>query len=65
MNDYGKIMSAAKAVSRVKDGDRIMVGGFGPAGTPYHLVDALVNSGKNLTIISNGITQLVKEFPAL
>ncbi len=48
-------MSAAKAVSRVKDGDRIMVGGFGPAGTPYHLVDALVNSGKkNLTIISNG-----------
>lgn len=55
MNDYGKIMSAAEAVSRVKDGDRIMVGGFGPTGAPYRLVEALFDSGKkNLTIISNG-----------
>ncbi|MGI6463686.1 MAG: CoA transferase subunit A [Candidatus Scatomorpha sp.] len=55
MNDYGKIMSAAEAVSRIKDGDRVMVGGFGATGTPHHLVDALVDSGKkNLIIISNG-----------
>lgn len=55
MIDYGKIMTAAEAISRIKDGDRIMVGGFGPAGNPLHLVDALFDSGKkNLTIISNG-----------
>ncbi len=59
MNDYEKIMSAAEAVSRIKDGDKVMIGGFGGTGTPFHLVNVLVDSGKNnLTIISNdsGIT---------
>lgn len=55
MKDYGKIMTAAEAVSRIKDGAKIMIGGFGSTGTPHYLIDALVDSGqKGLTIISNG-----------
>ncbi len=42
-----KFMEADEAISRVKDGDTIMIGGF---------VDALVRSNKkNLTIISNDL----------
>ncbi len=49
-----KIMDIMDAVSRIKDGDRVMVGGFGLRGTPDALVDALVEHGaKDLTIISN------------
>lgn len=49
-----KIMDIRDAVSRIKDGDRVMVGGFGLRGTPDALVDALVEHGaKDLTIISN------------
>lgn len=53
---YDKIMTAAEAVSRVRDGGSIMVGGFGLRGCPFELVDALVDAGaKNLTIISNDL----------
>ena len=51
-----KIISAAEAIMKVKDGDRIMVGGFGLRGTPFALVDELAKSGrKDLTIISNDL----------
>lgn len=42
------------AVAGIADGATIMVGGFGTAGMPAELVDALVVQGaRNLTIISN------------
>lgn len=51
-----KLMNADQAISMIKDGDRIMVGGFGLRGCPDDLVDALVRSGKkDLTIISNDL----------
>lgn len=49
-----KIKTADEAVSVIKDGDTIMVGGFMACGTPEILMDALVKKGvKNLTIICN------------
>lgn len=50
----GKIISIEKAVSFVKDGDTVMIGGFIGNGTPEKIIDALVEKGvKNLTLISN------------
>jgi 3-oxoacid CoA-transferase A subunit len=47
---------ASTAVARVKDGDVLMVGGFGLVGQPLRLVEALVASGRrDLTIISNNV----------
>lgn len=52
----GKLVSAREAVERIRDGDRIMIGGFGLRGSPDELVDELVSSGKKeLTIISNDL----------
>jgi acetate CoA/acetoacetate CoA-transferase alpha subunit len=49
-----KIKTADEAVSAIKDGAVIMVGGFMACGTPEILIDALVRKGvKNLTIICN------------
>ena len=46
--------SADEAVTPIKDGAVIMVGGFMACGTPEILIDALVKKGvKNLTIICN------------
>lgn len=51
-----KLMKADEAISKVKDGDVIMVGGFGLRGCPDDLIDALVRSNKkDLTIISNDL----------
>jgi 3-oxoacid CoA-transferase A subunit len=56
MKRIDKIMSAGQALARVKDGQRVMVGGFGLRGTPNALIDALVaNGARNLTIISNDL----------
>lgn len=49
-----KLISIEAAVSRVKDGMTLMIGGFLGNGTPSRLVDALASSGvKNLTLICN------------
>lgn len=46
--------SADAAVADIHDGAVIMVGGFGPAGQPEALLDALVRLGaRDLTLISN------------
>ncbi len=46
--------SAAEALSGVKDGMTILVGGFGLCGIPENLILALRDSGvKNLTCVSN------------
>ena len=49
-----KLVSALEAISGIKDGATIMVGGFLGTGTPEILIDALVEKGvKHLTIIAN------------
>lgn len=46
--------SAAEAVADIPDGASLAVGGFGLAGIPGFLIDALLEQGaKNLTIVSN------------
>jgi len=46
--------SAATALADVRDGSTIMIGGFGRAGQPTTLIDALVEQGAgDLTVISN------------
>ncbi|MGN6244829.1 MAG: 3-oxoacid CoA-transferase subunit A [Motilibacteraceae bacterium] len=45
---------ADEAVSGVADGSIVLVGGFGPAGMPFELIDALLRQGATgLTIVSN------------
>jgi 3-oxoadipate CoA-transferase alpha subunit len=45
---------ALTAVKEVKDGDTVLVGGFGMAGMPVELIDALIEHGAgDLTIVSN------------
>ena len=50
-----KIMaSAAAAVDGIRHGSTILIGGFGTAGMPFHLIDALIAQGAaNLVIVSN------------
>jgi 3-oxoadipate CoA-transferase, alpha subunit len=48
------VQSLAAAVAGIKDGATIMIGGFGAAGMPSALVDAVIAQGAgNLTIVSN------------
>lgn len=49
-----KTTGIADAIATIRDGDTIMVGGFGVPGTPFCLIDELVRQGqKNLTVIKN------------
>lgn len=44
----------AEAVSDIADGSSIMIGGFGRAGQPIELINALIDQGaKDLTVINN------------
>lgn len=46
--------SMADAIAQIKDGATIMIGGFGTAGQPAELIDALIAHGaKELTIVNN------------
>lgn len=46
--------TAAECLADVPDGATVMVGGFGMAGMPSELVDALIAQGaKDLTVVSN------------
>jgi 3-oxoadipate CoA-transferase alpha subunit len=48
------IESAAAAVADLEDGATIMIGGFGLAGLPVALVDAVIDQGaRDLTIVCN------------
>lgn len=61
--------TAAEAVSSVRDGATVLLGGFGNAGQPMELIDALLDSGTtDLTVVSNnagqgdrGLALLIKE----
>jgi len=46
--------SAAEAVAGIEDGSTVLVGGFGLAGMPVALIDALIEQGAtDLTVVSN------------
>jgi len=46
--------SAAAALADVPDGATVMIGGFGTAGQPNELIDALIEQGaRHLTIVNN------------
>lgn len=46
--------SAAEALSGISDGATILIGGFGNAGQPVELIDALIDSGlSELTVVNN------------
>ncbi len=48
------VASAAAAVADVLDGATVMIGGFGTAGMPSELIDALIAQGaRDLTIVNN------------
>jgi 3-oxoadipate CoA-transferase alpha subunit len=48
------LASAADALSDVPDGATVMIGGFGTAGQPNELIDALIAQGAtDLTIVNN------------
>lgn len=49
-----KVISIDEAISHIKDGMTIMIGGFLGCGSPHRLIDALVEKGvKDLTLICN------------
>jgi 3-oxoadipate CoA-transferase alpha subunit len=46
--------SIAEAISGIPDGSTVMIGGFGTAGQPAELIDALIEQGaRELTIVNN------------
>jgi 3-oxoadipate CoA-transferase, alpha subunit len=46
--------TAAEAVEGIADGSTVLVGGFGMAGMPVQLIDALIEQGAtDLTVVSN------------
>ena len=63
------VASVADAVAGIPHGATVMIGGFGRAGQPVELIDALIDSGAgDLTIVSNnagngdvGLARLLKE----
>jgi 3-oxoadipate CoA-transferase, alpha subunit len=47
-------MNAAAAIAQIPDGATVMIGGFGTAGQPAELIDALIEHGaRHLTIVNN------------
>ncbi len=49
-----KLVTMDEAISHVKDGMTVFIGGFLGVGTPEKIIDALIEKGvKNLTIIGN------------
>jgi 3-oxoadipate CoA-transferase, alpha subunit len=45
---------ADEAVAGIEDGSTVLIGGFGPAGQPVELIDALIRSGvHDLTVVNN------------
>ena len=48
------VATAAAAVANINDGATVMIGGFGTAGMPSELIDALIARGaRDLTIVNN------------
>ncbi|MBU3611032.1 3-oxoacid CoA-transferase subunit A [Polynucleobacter wuianus] len=46
--------SISEAIKQITDGSTVMIGGFGTAGQPAELIDALIKHGaKELTVVNN------------
>ena len=66
------VATAAAAVADIRNGATVMIGGFGTAGMPSELIDALIDQGaRELTIVNNnagngevGLAALLKAKPA-
>ena len=64
-----RVASVKAAIADVRDGATVMIGGFGTAGMPVELIDALIASGsRELTIVNNnagngdtGLAALIRE----
>lgn len=64
-----RVASAETAVADIHDGATVMIGGFGTAGMPVELIDALIARGaRDLTIVNNnagnadaGVAALIRE----
>ena len=62
------VATPAEAVAQIYDGATVMIGGFGTAGQPAELIDALIEHGaRELTIVNNnagngdtGLAALIK-----
>ena len=49
-----RVATVEAAVADVKDGSTVMIGGFGVAGMPSELIDALIARGaRDLTVVNN------------
>ena len=47
-------LSMQEAIAKIHDGATVLIGGFGTAGQPAELIDALIAHGaKDLTIVNN------------
>src|SRR5215217_5742228 len=63
------IDTVGEAVAGIQDGSTVMIGGFGNAGQPFELIDALLECGAtDLTVVNNnagqgdqGLALLIKE----
>lgn len=56
-----KILKPSEAIQLIRDGDTLLVGGFGLCGTPLTLLDELSTSDKkNLTVVSNNLGEVGK-----
>lgn len=63
------VQTAAEAVANIENGSCVLIGGFGNAGQPMELIDALMDSGAtDLTVVNNnagqadaGLALLIKE----
>ena len=63
------MQTPAEAVAGIADGATVMIGGFGAAGQPVELIDALIDSGaRELTVVNNnagngdiGLAALIRE----
>jgi 3-oxoadipate CoA-transferase alpha subunit len=55
------IDTVGEAVAGIKDGSTVMIGGFGNAGQPFELIDALMDCGATgLTVVINNDGQGVQ-----
>ena len=48
------VATVGEAIAGIPDGATVMIGGFGTAGMPSELIDALIEQGaRDLTIVNN------------
>nr|WP_244954015.1 3-oxoacid CoA-transferase subunit A [Spelaeicoccus albus] len=53
-SETDKVFDADKSVDDIADGSTVLIGGFGNAGQPWELIDALRHQGaRDLTVVNN------------